>query len=99
MGSINYYPNIVTGKDAVRSLSEIICSDDLERDDGERTVSSLNGAVEFEHVGYHYPGEEKKVVEKGDMVYAVADIPHGCVCIEKGIVLDTFTPCREDFIK
>ena len=44
-------------------------------------------------------GEEKKVVEKGDMVYAVADIPHGCVWIEKGIVLDTFTPCREDFLK
>ncbi len=59
---INYYPNMVTGKDAVRSLSEIICSDDLERDDGERTLSALSGAVEFEHVEYHYPGEEKKVV-------------------------------------
>lgn len=59
---INYYPNMVTGKDAVRSLSEIICSDDLERDDGEYTLSALSGAVEFEHVGYHYPGEEKRVV-------------------------------------
>ena len=59
---INYYPNIVTGKDAVRSLSEIICSDDLERDDGERKVSALNGAVDFEHVSYHYPNEDKQVV-------------------------------------
>lgn len=44
-------------------------------------------------------GNETKVVKKGDMVYAVADIEHGCVCLEDGVLLDTFTPCREDFIK
>ena len=44
-------------------------------------------------------GNERKIVEKGDMVYAVAEIEHGCVCLESGVLLDTFTPCREDFIK
>ena len=44
-------------------------------------------------------GNERKIVEKGDMVYAVSEIEHGCVCLESGVVLDTFTPCREDFIK
>ena len=59
---INYYPSIITGKEAVRSLSEIICSDDLERDGGEHSVSQIEGAVAFEHVCYHYPNEEKEVV-------------------------------------
>ena len=44
-------------------------------------------------------GDEKKIVEKGDTLYKVADVVHGCVCLEKGILLDTFTPYREDFLK
>ncbi len=42
---------------------------------------------------------EKRIVKKGDTLYKTPGIPHGCVCLEKGILLDTFTPCREDFIK
>lgn len=62
IGLINYYPQIITGKEAVRSLSEIICSDDLERDDGKHGISSLQGAVDFQHVYYRYPNEEKDVI-------------------------------------
>ena len=62
IGLINYYPQIITGKEAVRSLSEIICSDDLERDDGKHGVSALQGAIDFQHVCYRYPNEEKDVI-------------------------------------
>lgn len=44
-------------------------------------------------------GSEKKIVRKGDTLYKIPDIPHGCVCLEKGILLDTFNPYREDFLK
>jgi len=44
-------------------------------------------------------GDEKKIVSKGDTLYKVPDIVHGCFCLEKGILLDTFTPYREDFLK
>lgn len=53
----------------------------------------LEGAFEFTI------GGEKQVVRKGDTLYKVPNIPHGCVCLEKGILLDTFAPYREDFLK
>ena len=31
--------------------------------------------------------------------YVVSGILHSCKCIETGILIDTFTPMREDFIK
>ena len=43
--------------------------------------------------------DEVRIVVKGDTLYKIPNIIHGCVCLEKGILLDTFTPCREDFIK
>lgn len=43
-------------------------------------------------------GEEKKVVETGDSLLKQDGIVHGCVCLEKGILIDIFTPMREDFI-
>ena len=60
---VGFYPTIVTGKEAVHSLAEIICADDIERDNGKRTVTDLEGNVSFDHVCYHYPGEDKMVVQ------------------------------------
>lgn len=44
-------------------------------------------------------GDEKKVIEKGDGYYVAPDVLHGCVCLEDGILIDTFSPAREDFLK
>ena len=44
-------------------------------------------------------GDEKNVVCKGDTLYKVPNVIHGCVCLKKGILLDTFNPYREDFLK
>ena len=67
LGLISALPFMATGREAVRSLSEIICAEDIERDDGELAVSEIQGNVEFEHVSYHYPNEEKLVVNDFDL--------------------------------
>lgn len=44
-------------------------------------------------------GEEKKVLKKGDCFYIPPQVSHGVVCLEDGMLIDVFTPCREDFLK
>jgi len=44
-------------------------------------------------------GDETKVVGPGDTLYMEKDIPHGAECLESGVLLDTFTPMRADFLK
>lgn len=43
-------------------------------------------------------GDKKRVVRQGDACFMPADIPHGCICLEAGTLLDVFTPEREDFL-
>ncbi len=56
------YPNLISGQAAAHSLSEILCADDIEKDDGRMPLPKVEGAIDFEHVSYHYPNEEKCVV-------------------------------------
>lgn len=44
-------------------------------------------------------GEETKTLKKGDAYYIPPNAVHGAVCLEAGILVDIFTPLREDFIK
>ena len=44
-------------------------------------------------------GGEKKVLRAGDGYYVAPNLPHGCVCLEAGVLIDTFSPIREDFLK
>lgn len=37
--------------------------------------------------------------DAGDGYYVAPNLPHGCICLEPGILIDTFTPMREDFLK
>ena len=43
-------------------------------------------------------GDTKTVISKGDTYVVAPNEVHGVVCIEKGKLLDVFTPMREDFI-
>lgn len=43
-------------------------------------------------------GDEKRIVKKGDTLLKQNGVVHGCVCLEKGALLDIFTPMREDFV-
>lgn len=42
---------------------------------------------------------ETRVVSAGDTMLKEDGVIHGCTCLEAGILLDIFTPMREDFVK
>lgn len=42
---------------------------------------------------------QKKLLGPGDAFYIPPHQPHGCICLEKGVLIDVFSPMREDFIK
>ncbi|MDR1022404.1 MAG: cupin domain-containing protein [Prevotellaceae bacterium] len=42
--------------------------------------------------------DEKKVLEAGDCFFAAPNVPHGVVCLEDGVVVDVFSPMRQDFV-
>jgi quercetin dioxygenase-like cupin family protein len=43
-------------------------------------------------------GDEKQIVKAGDGVYIEPNIIHGALCLEAGILIDVFSPVREDFL-
>jgi quercetin dioxygenase-like cupin family protein len=44
-------------------------------------------------------GDQKKILRKGDSFLASANVWHGVVCLEAGVLIDTFSPVRMDFLK
>ena len=43
-------------------------------------------------------GDETREVGPGDTLLKQDGVMHGCVCLEGGVMLDFFTPMREDFV-
>jgi quercetin dioxygenase-like cupin family protein len=43
-------------------------------------------------------GVEKKILSAGDAFYVAPNTLHGAKCIEKGVLIDIFSPMREDFV-
>lgn len=44
-------------------------------------------------------GDEKRIIRQGDGYYIPPNVLHGCVCIEPGMLIDVFSPHREDFLQ
>lgn len=44
-------------------------------------------------------GDEKRILTAGDGYYVAPDELHGCICLEAGVLIDTFSPVRADFLK
>jgi quercetin dioxygenase-like cupin family protein len=42
---------------------------------------------------------EKKILTSGDAFYIPPNVEHGAVCLEAGVLIDVFSPMREDFIE
>ncbi|MFY0654442.1 MAG: cupin domain-containing protein [Cyclobacteriaceae bacterium] len=57
-----------------------------------QTTYVASGKFEFEIDGV------KKVVTGGDGVYIEPNLLHSAVCLEAGMLIDTFSPVREDFL-
>ena len=57
--------------------------------------------VEFEKgaVGTLHEHYRKEILSTGDGYYVAPDEPHGCVCLEAGVLIDTFSPMRADFLE
>jgi quercetin dioxygenase-like cupin family protein len=43
-------------------------------------------------------GDDTAELVAGDNFYAEANVPHGVRALEAGVLLDVFTPVREDFL-
>ena len=41
---------------------------------------------------------QKQILPAGSSFYVPSNIPHGVLCVEKGILIDVFSPMRADFI-
>ena len=57
-----------------------------------QTTYCANGIFEFT------VGDEKQVINMGDGIYIPPNAIHGAVCLEEGILIDVFSPVREDFL-
>lgn len=44
-------------------------------------------------------GDEKTIMETGDTYYVPSNVMHGVVALEYGVLLDVFTPQRQDFLE
>jgi len=44
-------------------------------------------------------GGEHKILNGGDAFYIPPNVMHGVVCLEAGVLIDVFSPMREDFVK
>ena len=42
--------------------------------------------------------DESVVLKPGDSIVVPSGLVHGTVCLEKGVLLDVFTPRRDDFL-
>jgi quercetin dioxygenase-like cupin family protein len=43
-------------------------------------------------------GDQKKIISEGDGFYVAPNVLHGCVCLEPGMLVDAFSPLREDIL-
>ena len=58
----------------------------------EQLTYVLSGEFEFTI------GNDTKIVKAGDTMYKEPEILHGCRCLKAGVLIDTFTPMRQDFV-
>ena len=58
----------------------------------EQVSYVIKGSFEFEM------DNRKKVIQTGDTYYVSPGVVHGVVALEDAVILDIFTPQREDFL-
>ncbi len=58
----------------------------------EQITYVISGKFEFT------VGDKTQIIQAGDCTLKQPNIKHGAVCLEPGVLIDFFTPCREDFL-
>jgi len=74
---VNYMPSFTSGMESVRSISEIMISDDIEDNTGKASIHSIEGNVEFKDVSYRYPDGDVDVVQHLNLKVA----PGECIAV------------------
>ena len=75
------------------------------------SVSFKKGAIGAEHSHYHSQasfvlsgrfeitiGEEVKILGTNDTFIPPSNVPHSSICLEEGVLIDVFSPVRDDFL-
>ncbi len=75
-------------------------------------VHFKEGGIGYKHEHYHSQvtyvesgefefsiGEQTRTVKGGDTVYIPPHTLHGAICAKEGILIDVFSPIREDFME
>lgn len=44
-------------------------------------------------------GDETRTVVGGNSFFMASNIEHGVVCLKGGVLIDVFSPCRDDFLQ
>ena len=44
-------------------------------------------------------GGVKKILNQGETFFVPSNVWHGVICLEEGVLMDTFSPMRKDFIE
>lgn len=65
---------------------------DLHSHPHEQITYIVSGEFEFTI------GDKKQIVKAGDSMYKEPNVIHGAVCIKAGVLIDFFTPHREDYV-
>lgn len=72
----------------------------------EKNAIGYNHTHHHEQVSYVEKGKfevnidgKKAILEAGDAFVVAPHLDHGALCLEDGILIDTFSPRREDFLK
>lgn len=74
-GIVNIVPELTKGMESVRSVSEIVLSNDIENGSGKIRLRYVHGTVNFDNVYYRYPHAEEDIIK--DFTLAVE--PGECV--------------------
>ena len=74
-------------------------------------VDFAEGGIGYQHEHYHSQvtyvesgvfdftiGDDTTTVKGGDSVYIPPNVLHGAICTKAGILIDVFSPIREDFM-
>lgn len=60
---LNIYPEFLKGMESIRSVSEIMISDNIEHNDNKIKLRYVHGTVQFEDVSYKYPDSDEYVIK------------------------------------
>lgn len=60
---ISIYPELTKGLESIRSVSEIVLSNDIEDNNNKIRLRYVHGSIDFKHVYYRYPNGEEDTIK------------------------------------